>query len=83
MFPTDFFCFRDSVLPPRSLTVLILRPNMILASSFLGLILATSQLFVPGVEGDRVSDAIDSGEAFYNFFIICDPDLYYKAELCY
>ena len=64
---TDFFCFSDSVLPPRSPTVLILRPNMILASCFLGLILANSQLFVPGVEGDRVSDAIDTGESFYNF----------------
>ena len=69
MFPTDF-CFRDSVLPPRSPTVLTLCPNMILASNFIGLILATSQLFVPVVQGDRVSDAIDSGKAVFIAFYI-------------
>ena len=81
MFPTYLPCFRVCVLPPRSSGELALRPNMILASNFIGLILlATSQLFVPLVQGDRVSDAIDSGKVVFIVFIFGDPDLYYQSR---
>ena len=83
MFPTKFFCFRDSVLPPRSPTVLTLCPNMFLASNFIGLILlATSQLFVPLVQGDRVSDALDSGKAVFLAFYIWWPGSVLSKQKC-
>ena len=83
MFPTKFFCFRDSVLPPRFPTVLTLWSNMFLASNFIGLILlATSQLFVPLVLGDRVSDALDSGKAVFIAFYVWWPGSVFSKQKC-
>ena len=77
---SNWVIFSEPVNPLRSPSLLILLSIMILARCLIGLILASFPVFV---EGDRVGDAIDSGESFYILFIICDPDLCYEADLCY